>query len=95
MHKKGTHMTRQPRTLYHARISYHWFAPHTRILDESHSYDLADTVDAMMAHTRHYPAHLGYTCTFDENKLTYTITKFSNLFAVISIQSTDDGIDLL
>jgi hypothetical protein len=88
-------MTRQPRTLYHVRITYH--RPNTDrsyILDESHSYDLVDIIDTMIQHTRNFPRDNGYTCDFDPNALKYTVTKFSEKFATMEVRSSDDGIDL-
>lgn len=89
-------MTRQPRTLYHARINYVWHkhSPYSANISESDSYDMNDTLDRMMAETRRFPRDHGYVCNFDANTLSYTVSKFDSPFATITIHSSDDGIDL-
>jgi hypothetical protein len=87
---------RHTRQLFHARIEYLRHNPYSTILDESHSYDMNDTIDTMMAFVKHrFPADLGYRCDFDPNTLSYSITKFDWAFATIKLISSDDGIDLL
>jgi hypothetical protein len=84
---------RHMRILYHARIEYTNLPP--QIMDESHSYDMGDTIDRMMFYVRHYYSDHGYAATFDANALTYTVTRNNQPHATVRLVSSDDGIDLL
>jgi len=86
---------RHMRQLFHARIEYLRHNPYSAILSESHSYDMNDTIDTMMAHVKHnFPQDHGYRSDFDPNALTYNIFKFDWAFATIRLISSDDEIEL-
>jgi hypothetical protein len=88
-------MTRQPRTLFHARVTlaHDGFS---YIVDESHSYDQNDSLDQMMKEAQRIIGGKGYTATFNENSLSYIISRpDGKTYATLRIASTDDGIDLI
>jgi hypothetical protein len=87
-------MTRQQRTLYHARVTlaHDGFS---YIVDESHSYDQDDSILSMMKEAQRIIGGKGYTATFNENSLSYIISRPDwTTYATLRLVSTDDGIDL-
>lgn len=87
-------MYRLPRILYHTRVTlaHDGFG---YIVDESHSYDMGDSVDAMMKEAQRIVSGKGYHATFNENTLSYIISRPDwTTYATIRLVSSDDGIDL-
>jgi type IV secretory pathway VirB9-like protein len=88
-------MSRQPRTLYHAQVTlaHDGFS---YIVDESHSYDQNDSIWSMMQEAQRIIATKNYTATFNENNLSYIISRSDwTTYATLRLVSTDDGIDLI
>jgi hypothetical protein len=87
-------MTRQLRTLYHVRVTLARDGS-SYIVDESHSYDQNDAIDAMMKEAQRIRWDNGYNAGFNENTLSYIISRPDwTTYATLRIVSTDDGIDL-
>lgn len=87
---------RLPRVLYHVRVTlaHDGFS---YIVDESHSYDMGDSIDAMMKEAQRIidTRVKGGNSVFNEKSLSYIIARPDwTTYATIRLISSDDGIDL-